>query len=72
VDFGGFGRFVHAYRQYLRIAGVVVAALVLLAVDRVSASMLVWTVVAVLVYLGVVEFLSRAAKVEGGAHGQSG
>jgi hypothetical protein len=64
LDFGGFGRFVHTYRVPLRVAGVVVGALYLLARHRVSASSLVWTVVALLVYLGLVEFFSRAATVD--------
>ncbi|HZJ25909.1 MAG TPA: hypothetical protein VFF40_02675 [Acidimicrobiia bacterium] len=64
LELGRFGQFVGRYRTILQIAGVALGALYLLLVDRVSAGELVWTVVVVLVYLAIVEFLARVARLE--------
>ncbi len=64
-DFGGFGVWVYRSRNVLRIAGVVLALLSLVFADHVSATRLLVTTLVVLVYLGVVEFVSRAAFVPG-------
>jgi hypothetical protein len=65
LDFGGFGRFVHRHHRALQVAGLLLVALFLLFANRISASRLLWAVVLLLVYLAVVQFISRAAKIEG-------
>lgn len=64
-DFGGFGRWVYRFRRSLQGVGVAVALVSLVFADRVSATRLVVTTLCVLLYLGVVEFVSRAALVPG-------
>lgn len=66
-DFGGFGRFVLRYANALRIAGVAVLLLFLLAAERNSAARLLVLVLLLVLYLAVVQFIARAAKVEGEA-----
>jgi hypothetical protein len=61
-DFGPFGRWVHRYRAPLRIAGVLVALLFLVFAYRNSATRLLVLTFLLLVYLGAVEFVSRAAR----------
>jgi hypothetical protein len=63
--FGAFGRFVHAYRTVILVAGVVIGLLSLALADRVSASRILVTVVVVLVFVGLVQFVARAALVAG-------
>lgn len=63
-DFGRFGRFVNHYERRLQIAGVVVTLLLVLFADRISASRLIWALVLLVVYIGAVQFVSRAAKIE--------
>jgi len=63
-DFGRFGRFVNHYERRLQIAGVVVTLLSVLFADRISASRLIWALVLLVVYIGAVQFVSRAAKIE--------
>jgi len=65
LDFGPFGRFVHHYRRGLQVAGLLLVAVFLLVANRISASRLLWAVVLLLIYLAVIQFISRAAKVEG-------
>ncbi len=65
MDFGGFGRFVHRYQRALQVGGLLLVAVFLLFANRISASRLLWAVVLLLIYLAVVQFVSRAAKVEG-------
>jgi hypothetical protein len=65
LDFGGFGRFVHRYQRALQVGGLVLALMFVLVANRISASRLLWAVVLLLLYLAVVQFISRAAKVEG-------
>lgn len=64
-DFGGFGRWVYRFRYALRVVGVAVALLSLVFADHVSATRLVVTTLLVLLYLGVIEFVARAALVPG-------
>jgi len=66
LDFGGFGRFVHRYRRALQVGGLLLVTVFLLFANRISASRLLWAVVLLLVYFAVIQFISRAAKVEGG------
>lgn len=63
-DFGPFGRWVYRYRAALRVAGVLGVLLVLVFAARPSATRLVVLVVLLLLYLGVVEFVARAARLE--------
>jgi hypothetical protein len=65
LDFGRFGRFVHHHRRALQVGGLLLVTLFLLVANRISASRLLWAVVLLLVYLAVIQFISRAAKVEG-------
>lgn len=62
-DFGRFGGFVNRNERRLQIAGVVVALLSVLFADRISASRLIWALILLVVFLGAVQFVSRAAKV---------
>jgi hypothetical protein len=62
-NFGGFGRFVHTYRNPVLVAGVFVGLLTLVFADRVSAGRILLTTLGVLLYVGVVQFVSRAADV---------
>jgi hypothetical protein len=63
-DFGPFGRWVHRYRAALRVAGVLVVLLFLVFAYRNSAIRLLVLTLSLLVYLGAVEFVSRAARFE--------
>jgi hypothetical protein len=63
-DFGAFGTWVHRYRAPLRIAGVLVMLLFLVFAYRPSASRLLVLTLLLLVYLAVLEFVSRAARDE--------
>jgi hypothetical protein len=63
-DFGPFGRWVYRYRVPLRIAGVLVALLFLVFAYRQSATRLLVLTLLLLVYLGAVQFVSRAARLE--------
>jgi hypothetical protein len=63
-DFGPFGRWVHRYRAALRVAGVLVVLLFLVFAYRNSAIRLLVLTLLLLVYLGAVEFVSRAARFE--------
>jgi hypothetical protein len=65
MDFGGFGRFVHRRHRALQVAGLLLVAVFLLFANRISAGRLLWAVVLLLIYLAVVQFISRAAKVDG-------
>ena len=56
---GPVGPWVHAHRTLLRTALVVLAALVLVLIDRPSGWDVLWVVVALVVLLGVVEFLDQ-------------
>ncbi|MBM3673650.1 MAG: hypothetical protein FJW88_01660 [Actinobacteria bacterium] len=64
-DFGAFGQFVARYANPLRIGGVAVLLLTLLLAERNSATRLLVFVLALLVYLAAVQFVARAAKVDG-------
>jgi hypothetical protein len=66
-DFGPFGRWVHRYRGPLRVAGVLVVLLFLLFAYRNSAIRLLVLTLLLLVYLGAVEFVSRAARFDADA-----
>jgi hypothetical protein len=62
-DFGPFGRWVYRYRMPLRIAGVLVVLLFLVFAYRPSATRLLVLTLLLLLYLGAVQFVSRAAKL---------
>lgn len=64
LELGQFGQFVRTYATALRVAGVALGGLYLLAVTHVSAGKLILAVVVVLAYLAVIEFIVRAARVE--------
>jgi hypothetical protein len=63
--FGGFGRFVHAYRNPILVLGVIVGLATLALADRVSATRILLTVLVLLLFVGVVEFVARAAEIPG-------
>jgi len=63
-SFGGFGRFVEAYRAAIIIAGVIIGLLTLALADRVSAVRIIVTTVVVLIFVGLVQFVARAAVVD--------
>jgi hypothetical protein len=65
-DFGPFGRWVYRYRSALRVAGVLVVLLFLVFAYRPSASRVLVLALLLLVYLGAVQFVARAARLEDG------
>ena len=61
----GVGAWVKPRRTWLRAVVIAVGALTLIAADRISGAILFWTLVAVLVGIGVIEFLAGAAAPDG-------
>lgn len=59
--FGRFGQWVATHRTLLRVAVVVVAALVVVAQDSITGALLLWTLAAVLVALALVEFVGGSS-----------
>lgn len=59
--FGAFGQFVRSYRNPILVVGVVLGLLSLGLADRVSASRILLTVLVLLIFVGAVEFVARAA-----------
>jgi hypothetical protein len=59
--FGAFGQFVRSYHTPILILGVILGLLSLGLADRVSASRILLTVLVLLIFVGAVEFVSRAA-----------
>lgn len=64
LQLGAFGQFVSTYAAAVRVVGVTLGLLLLLAVNHISAGTLVFVVVLVLAFLAVVEFIVRTARLE--------
>lgn len=60
-SFGAFGQFVRTYHTPILVVGVVLGLLSLGLADRVSATRILLTVLVLLLFVGAVEFVSRAA-----------